>query len=84
MGPLIELHLSDGSWLAQEHPDDAADLLPANVADLLDALHPLAALQAARVPARREDGVDGVVQADRAGRGLQGALGGSLVQQSCS
>ena len=70
--------------LAQEHPDDTVDLLPANVADLLDALHALAALQAARVPARREDGVDVVVQADRAGRGLQGALGGSVVQQSCS
>ena len=54
------------------------------MADLLDALHALAALQAARVPARREDGVDVVVQADRAGRGLQGALGGSVVQQSCS
>ena len=64
--------------LAQEHPDDAVDLLPANVAVLLDALHPLAALEAARVPARREDGVHVAVQADRAGRRLKYITGMEL------
>ena len=57
--------------LAQEHSDDALDLLPANVAVLLDALHPLAARQAARVPARGEDGVHLAVQADGASGGLE-------------
>ena len=53
-----------GWLLAQVHPDDALDLLPAHVAVLLDTLHLLAAGQAAGVPARREDGIDVVVKAD--------------------